>query len=230
MKKLILWLFFFMISGPVMGQDWDAEKIEGTHRWTFRMMLNGDSLGYSIWEIRKLGDQLLLSEDSHVPNFKEDIFCYVNPNSLQPDSVLVTGRMQGYPIECKSRWEDGRVTGFAQFPKHPSRSVVGISMQWTPDIKLRIMSFVLSPFYKNLEVGTSFSYPQFSSFDGQLKSIEAKVVAWETLEVLGKQVEVLKLELSGGDAEQNIYIDPEKKRIVRITFRDIAWVYELISD
>lgn len=230
MKTIILSLGLLLISGPMMAQEWDAEEIENKHRWTFRMMLNGDSLGYSTWEIMKLGDQLLLTEDSHVPNFKEDIFCYVNPNTLQPDSVLVTGRMQGYPIECKSRWANGRVKGFAQFPKQPSRPVIPISEAWTTDTKLRFMSFVLSPFYKNLEVGTSFSYPQFSSTEGLVRTIDAKVTGKEILEVLGEPIEALKLELSGGAAEQNIYIDPLKKRIVRITFRDIGWVYELISD
>ena len=122
------------------------------------------------------------------------------------------------------------VSGYANMPKHPSRPTQSLDKELPAGTKMRFSSFVLSPFYKDLKVGSSFSYPQFNSMDGQVRTIEAKVTADVTLEVLGETVQVLKLELSGGVAEQNVYIDPVKNRIVKIDFRNIDWVYELIAD
>ena len=228
MKRVLCVLMLFVFT-MAHAQEWDVTQIGDLHRWTFRMSQGGDSLGYSVFEIRKLAGQLLINEDSHVPSFREDIFCYVNPESLKPDSVLVTGRMSGFPIECKVKWQDGKAVGYANFPKHPSNPTKPIKVNMPEGTKVRLMSFVLSPFYKDLKVGDKFTYAQFSSTDGQIRQITASVTGTETMEVQGEKVEALKLELSGGVAEQNIYIDPVGKRIVRISFRNNNWIYELIS-
>jgi len=219
-----------LVASSLSAQDWDSSLIADEHQWTFRMSVNGDSVGYSIWGIKKMGEQYFLSEQSHVPNFKEDIFCYANAETLRPDSVLITGRLSGLPIECKAHWEDNQVTGYAHMPKRPGIPAISLTQTLPNDTKMRFMSFVLSPFYKDLAVGSTFTYPQFNSMDGKIQNINAKVTGTEKLEVMGETVEALKLELSGGAAEQNMYIDPKEHRIVRISFRNIPWVYELISN
>lgn len=227
---LVLILPISLLSASVQAQEWDIDKISDYHEWTFRMTRAGDSLGYTRWSIRRMGEQLLLSEESRVPSFSEDIFMYVNAASLQPDSALVTGRMSGYPIECKAHWQDGQVSGFANFPRHPSRPTINLGQALAPGTVTRFASFVLSPFYKALAVGDTFSYDQFNTTDGQVRTITATVTAIETVMVMGQSVEALKLELSGGVAAQNLFIDPKRSRIVKISFRDIDWIYELISD
>lgn len=230
MRLSILLVGLVLTFHVTMAQEWDLSKIGDQHKWSFRMSKGGDSLGYSVWEIKKLGAQYVLMEDSHVPGFKEEIYFYANASNLEPDSVLITGKLNGFPIEVKARIQSNEVKGYANMPKHPSRPTVSLDQELPEGAKMRFISFVLSPFYKDLKVGMSFSYPQFNSMDGQVRTIEAKVTAEESIEVIGQMVKALKLELSGGVAEQNVYIDPVTTRIVKINFRNIDWVYELIAD
>lgn len=212
------------------AQDWDISKIQDLHQWTFRMSQGADSLGYSRWEIRRIGDQILLSEDSKVPSFGEDMFVYVNGKTLAPDSALITGRLSGFPIESKMHFSANGVKGYGNFPKHPSKPTFNLSKPLPEGTKTRLASFILTPFYKDLAVGKSFTYPQFSMIDGEVRTITANIVSKEMVDVKGEQVEAFKLELRGGMASQNIFIDPKRNRIVKITFEENAWVYELIND
>lgn len=219
-----------LFAGPLCdAQEWEAEKIEGLYQWTFRMSRGGDSLGYSRFEIRRIGKQILVSEDSRVPGFSEDMFLYLNGETLQNDSILITGRLSGFPIETKFRWNGDLVSGYMNFPKSATRGTVPLSKTLPAGSKARLSSFVLSPFYEGLKEGMRFSYPQFSSMDGGVRTITATVTGIETVTIQGKSFETYKLELSGGVADQNIFIDKAQPRIVKITFKNIDWVYELIN-
>lgn len=227
--SLLLMVFLCSFGPYCMGQEWDADKIESLHQWHFRMSRGADSLGYSRFEIRRIGEQILVSEDARVPGFYEDMFLYVNGQSLEADSVLISGRLSGYPIETKLRWFGSEVKGYMNFPKSAKRATVGLSKTLPEGTKTRLASFVLSPFYKDLKEGLTFSYPQFSGMDGEVRNVTATVAGSETVSIQGKSFETYRLELSGGVAEQNIFIDKAQPRIVKISFRNIDWVYELIN-
>ncbi|GEM_PF-5178208 len=226
---LLLVSCIFLLHPSANGQSWDAGKIDNLHQWSFRMSRGGDSLGYSRFEVRRIGNQILVSEDSRVPGFGEDMFLYLNSETLANDSILITGRLSGFPLENKLRWYGDTVKGYMNFPKSAKRTTKSVSQALPAGTKERLASFVLSPFYKGLKEGMTFSYPQFSSMDGQLRTVTASVVGSETVTISGKSVEAYRLELTGGVADQNIFIDKAKPRIVKITFRNIDWVYELIN-
>ena len=193
------------------------------------MSQGADSLGYSIVEIKKIGNQLLLSEDSAVPGFSEDLFAYMNGTSLLPDSTLVVGRLSGLPLECKV-WRNGNhVNGYANFPKRPNTPALRIDQKLPDGTLFRAQSLFMSPFYQDLSIGKSWSYDQFSSMDGKLRKITAKAVSIENITLNGQTYEALRLELSGGVANQNLFIDTDKPRILKITFKDTPWIYELIE-
>lgn len=232
MRKNITYLLIagsLFISTLCSGQSWDADKIEELHQWTFRMSRGADSLGYSRFEVRRIGKQILVSEDSRVPGFYEDMFLYLNDQTLAPDSVLITGRLSGYPIETKFRWNNNEVKGYMNFPKSARKPTTSLTKSLPENTKPRLASFVLSPFYKGLKEGMKFSYPQFSSMDGAVRTVTAEVVGSEVVILNGKEIDAYRLELSGGVAEQNVFIDKAQPRIVKISFRNIDWIYELIN-
>lgn len=226
---LLLLAFIFLHQNVAQGQSWDTSKIENLHQWHFRMSRGADSLGYSRFEVRRIGKQILVSEDSRVPGFGEDMFLYLNGETLANDSILITGRLSGFPLENKLRWNGNTVKGYMNFPKSATRTTQPVSKVLPEGTLERLASFVLSPFYKDLKEGMAFSYPQFSSMDAQLRTITAKVVGSETVIIQGKSIDTYRLELAGGVADQNIFIDKAKPRIVKITFRNIDWIYELIN-
>ncbi|MCE7995481.1 MAG: hypothetical protein HEP71_26115 [Roseivirga sp.] len=232
MKNSIVYLLLagsLFLSPLCSAQSWDVDKIENLHQWTFRMSRGADSLGYSRFEVRRIGKQILVSEDSRVPGFYEDMFLYLNGQTLAPDSVLITGRLSGYPIETKFRWNENVVKGYANFPKSAKKPTSSLTKELPENTKPRLASFVLSPFYKDLKEGMKFSYPQFSSMDGAVRTVTAHVVGSETVNLNGMEIEAYRLELSGGVAEQNVFIDKAQPRIVKISFRNIDWIYELIN-
>ncbi|GAB5525590.1 MAG: hypothetical protein Roseis2KO_34620 [Roseivirga sp.] len=228
-KASLLFCLGLFYSSFTCAQSWDSGKIENLHQWTFRMSRGADSLGYSRFEIRRIGKQILVSEDSRVPGFGEDMFLYLNGETLASDSVLITGRLSGFPIENKLRWHGDTVSGYMNFPKSATRGTVSLKKGLPAGTKARLASFVLSPFYKGLKEGMTFSYPQFSSMDGELRSVTAKVVGSENVTIDGKSYETHRLELTGGVVDQNIFIDKAKPRIVKISFKNIDWIYELIN-
>lgn len=228
-RTALLLCFSLFYCSLTEAQSWDSGKIENLHQWIFRMSRGADSLGYSRFEIRRIGQQILVSEDSRVPGFGEDMFLYLNGETLTSDSVLITGRLSGFPLENKLRWHGDSVSGYMNFPKSATKGTVSIKKGLPEGTKPRLASFVLSPFYKGLKEGMSFSYPQFSSMDGEVRTVSAKVVGSETVNIDGKSYETYRLELTGGVADQNIFIDKAKPRIVKISFKNIDWIYELIN-
>ena len=230
MKKIANLIFISLLSSlSLKAQEWDPSKITRDIQWTFRMSQGADSLGFSRIEIKKIGEQLLLSEDAEVPGFSEDLFVYVNPKDLSTDSTLIVGRLSGFPVECKIVVTNGVAKGYANFPKHPSRPTVNVNFPITPTTKFRAQSFFFSPFYRDLTEGKSFSYDQFNAMDGQKRTIQAKVVGSEKVSIGDQIYDTFKLELSGGVAEQNIFIEKTNPRIVKMSFRDTPWKYEIIE-
>lgn len=232
MKNIRLALTFIIlisINASAFSQYWDTGKIDRDFKWSFRMSQGEDSLGYSIIEIKKVGDQLLISEDAAVPGFSEDLFAYVDSKTLRPDSTIIVGRLSGFPVECKVKLTGNSVTGYSNFPKHPSKPTININIDLNEGVIFRAQSFFLSPFYKDLVVGKEFEYEQFNTMDGLVRNIKVKVTKAETVVLEGKGYEALKLEFSGGVAEQNVFIDKNSPRILKISFRDTPWIYELIE-
>ncbi|MEO1054738.1 MAG: hypothetical protein AAFX87_29165 [Bacteroidota bacterium] len=225
---LLLVLILNTVHVSAQSNYWDKNKIRAGE-WIYTMSQKGDSLGYTHLTIKDNGKQWLLIDDAKVPNFEETIFCYVNKKTLLPDSILMSGKMSGFPIDVQIAWKGNHVKGYADFPKHPSRPTVQIDTTLSEKVIPRVMSFYFLPFYQQLEAGYTTEYDQFNASDGLIRKIKLIIPSEESINVSGYDYNVYRVELTGGVAQQVIYVNREQPEIVKISFKDNDWVYELIE-
>ena len=72
-------------------------------------------------------------------------------------------------------------------------------------------------------------YQQFNPTDGKIRTITATWKKSESVEIDGKQYDTDLIELRGGVASQNVYVDTDESRILKITFEENNWTYELLN-
>ncbi len=229
MKNISLFCLLSFFTFSLIGQShWDEQQFKEI-KVTYRMSQNGDSVGFTSIHLYQNNQQWILHEIAEVPNLSEDIKLYVKLGPLSVDSVIIGGKMSGFPIECRANWDGLKVTGFSDFPRHPSRPTIHIDTTLEAEVIERATSFWLSPFYKELGSGFSKKYLQFNTMSGQINPITANWTSDESIEIDGKNYQTHRVELRGGVASQNVYYDTQTKQIIKIDFEENDWVYEMVK-
>ncbi len=204
-----------------------SDGLYGLVNSRFRMSQGGDSLGFSAISILSTPDHIYLHEESVVPGFSEEMHVYADRDMVL-DSVRITGSVQGQTIDCFTHHNSNRLQGHSTFPfmlEEDRRLIDTLAEQ---PFYERALSLFLLPMNLDYSQATQ-TYVQFNSVDGGLRKIQASFQPDSTVTVPAGTFDCFHLQLSGGVATQNLFIAKSERRIVKITFEETPWQYELLK-
>lgn len=230
MNRLLTGLFLFCLLACSQKKSgiWDHEKL-APFNLQYRMSQSGNPVGTCHISLNKSEPQWVLTEITKVPSMEEEIQSYFHIDDHRMDSVLIGGKASGFPIICQATWINGKIVGQSDFPKHPQNPTVSIDTLINDKIIERTLSFWLLPYYQNLKSGFAKKYQQINTVDGKFYEVSAKHVELTNIEIDGQSYEAHLVQLRGGVASQNVYINVHKPEILKITFDGNDWVYELVK-
>jgi hypothetical protein len=211
--------------GPedVFDQALITERID-SEVLTYRMSQAGDSAGVSVLTYQVDDGALRLYEAAKVmvggSLFDETIDAKYSFQTKQMEGEEIVIDYGGKRTEMKAQW--------------PARNQIDVqigaldSTIQASDHIPRIMTLFLLPrlFYDSED---QMSYHQFNLLDLQFRDVTASVMDQTKLDLPLGSCNCYKVELRGGVASQDLYIDPVTHRIVRIEIPDQGWEYDLIE-
>ena len=223
--SLTLCSLFSLFFLNAQSKIWDFRDFDSS-QFDMRISNKGDSLGYTTISLEKIKNQIILTEETVIPNFKETIISYTDLSAQKMDSVLITGKISDFPIDVTMKYELNRLYGSSNFPKHPKKEEIVIDTIVKDNIIERTSSFYFIPYVKDLSKNLSYQYSQFNPTDGVMRRIDFSIKDVVRVKIDNIEYDCYEIKLRGGVASQNIFIDIRTKNIMKITFEETPWVFE----
>jgi len=199
----------------------------------YRMSQNGDSLGYSKIKIEMNESAISIHEESKVSSsFKmtEEMSSFMNVKNLIFNNVNLKGVINNNKFEGTVKYFNRRLKGRSNYTLLNSNKEAKIDSIISIPFVERLASLFLFPPLIDFEVSKEYNYLQFNVNDCKFRSVIIKRTTSQTISGPRGVFDTYKLELTGGVAEQVLFISKEyPKRIVRIEFKNTKWVYELLN-
>jgi len=193
---------------------------------TYRMLINSDSMGYTKVDTEIKAEKIHLYEKTKIKSFEEVTHVYMD-KALTLDSVTIIGNANDKKIDCKSVTRQDSVIGYFGYPASIDNNVTDINTKINSNFLERTASLFIIP--SNLDFNQKqTSVIQYNPTDGKFRDIIIKVEDVVSISVPAGVFKSYKITFTGGLAKQIFYVDKKSLKIVKITFQDNPWIYELL--
>ncbi len=210
-------------SAEVFDQTLISQRIN-SEILTYRMKQGGDSAGVSVMTHEVDQHSLRLYEAAKVmvggSLFDETIDSRYDFRTNKMESEEIVIDYNGKHTEMQADWS----------AKNQIDVKIGVldSTIVARDHISRMMTLFLLPrlFYDS---GDALTYRQFNLMDLQFREITATIAGQVELSLPLVDCDCYRVELRGGVANQDLFINPVTHRIVRIEIPEMGWVYDLLK-
>jgi hypothetical protein len=200
----------------------------------FQMKFQGEVAGTSRFETEKRQDTIVFTETSKLERFNVDAVnvSELDAGDLSPKAFRATGSMFGRAIDIAVQWEGGKASGTSDFPRTPDKpqGKIDIARDLPETIIERTSVFFLVPAMP-VDKQKEWKFDWYNTYDDSITTITAKVNGEKTVTVPAGTFDTWRVELTGGQPSQIVYITKESpRRMVMIEVVETPWVYELLPE
>lgn len=202
-------------------------KLEMEEVITFKMSIDGDSLGYSKLEFIKASDEnWILRETAKVRTpllFVETLETHFDPSTQRATRIILKAQIDTSKMSAELKFLPNEIHGSSS--RMAKDTIISLpDNQYPLD---RLMSLFYYPRIIDLESlatdSVQFKYDIIDAISFGIKEIDLKILTQPS-------TDQYLFQFRGGMASQNMRLLTEPVReITKITFDDQPWVYELIQ-
>jgi predicted Zn-dependent peptidase len=227
-------------GGPLVPDDLAAAAtaLEFDHasivarRDSFQIGFQGNEIGYQVSEVVVAADSLLYREQMSIPMMgaQQDGTVRLDPASLAPLAVDISGQIAGQPMNTKLVYDGNRVTGYTQTPQ-PSGTPDSSDIYATvADGAIDLNAIQLFLPALQLAEGAAFTFNAFDSSEGTARVVTLKVSGSEEVTVPAGTFAAFRIELSGTPQPAVYFVDTARPhRLLKIELVGQPLTFELVK-
>ncbi|GEM_PF-5313246 len=209
------------ISTEVLNGEDLLRQIDRTHfqseTFEYEFRFHGKPWGMMETQVSVSDRSFVVRETTRVEKAGiEQIFtCRLDPKHFTMRSYAASGVMRSNALDVKVTWEGRRISGYSDFPRNPGEPVgrIVIDQELPAHTFERISLFTLLRGFP-LREGFEAVLDLYSAHSGLVGPVRLKVTGIEEVVVPAGTFNALRLEITGGDPANVVYVSQESPRQV----------------
>ena len=198
----------------------------------YRMRNGKDSVGYSKITIKVNPKYILVHEEMEVSSpfvMTENMYSYLNPITFKMDSIQLTGTFNDKKFRSNTTYDGDRLKGNSNYDLAFGGKASKVDITFTTPFVERLASLFLFPPLIDFDKKVTFHYKQYDVTACKMRPITIEKTNSQLITVPAGEFNTYKVRLSGGAANQMLYISEEPvRKIVKIELEGSNWIYELL--